>query len=210
MDTPPRGGVSRRNGAGGNQSPMVDLEADLYYDDPALWALIAMGIGGLALNFRDVSERKALEEQLRALRRRQVENPPDHTGWLESFEELRKRFLTTARNQEGPLGEGLARHVEHLHERLRTLRGMPLSAAVRQESENLEDEIRDLTRHPGDGQTLHRLRRTGEIERHLEELRRQAAEGLKELEERGALETAPGEIRIVHADVARRLMDEEG
>jgi len=40
-------------------------------------------------------------------------------------------------------------------------------------------------------------------ERHLNRV-------LKELEERGALETGPGEIRVVHADVARRLMEQGG
>lgn len=40
-------------------------------------------------------------------------------------------------------------------------------------------------------------------ERHLNRV-------LKELEARGALETAPGEIRIVHADVARKLMEQSG
>ncbi len=38
-------------------------------------------------------------------------------------------------------------------------------------------------------------------ERHLNRV-------LKELEERGALETGPGEIRAVHAEVARRLMEQ--
>lgn len=40
-------------------------------------------------------------------------------------------------------------------------------------------------------------------ERHLNRV-------LKELEERGALETSPGEIRVVHAEVARKLMEQSG
>lgn len=155
----------------------------------------------------------ALEEQLRSLRRRQVESPQDHTGWLDTFEEVRKRFRAAAKSQEGTLGEGLARHVEHLQERLRTLRGMPLSSAVRQESENLEDEIRDLTRHKDDGQTLHRLRRTGEIERCIEQLRQQATDGLKELEERenallaqhAEFQAASGLAGVEVADLSQRI-----
>lgn len=124
-----------------------------------------------------------LEERLRALRRRQVESPEDHADWMAQLELARDLFRSTVKNQESALGEGLAQHVEQLRERLRRLHGMPLAAAAHRETENLEDEIRELAQ-PGGDSLLRRLRRTGEIERLIEQLLQQAASDREELSSR--------------------------
>jgi serine/threonine protein kinase len=142
-----------------------------------------------------VGPQPLLEERLRGLRRRQIESPQDHSDWMAELEQARELFRTIAKNQESALGEGLARHVEQLRERLQTLHGIPLSAAVRQESENLEDEIRELAQPGGDGQTLRRLRRAGEIEQRIEQLRQQATNDLEVLSRQKSL------LREHHADL---------
>ncbi len=162
-------------------------------------------------------DQPVLEERLRGLRRRQAEGPRGHSDWMTWLEQARDLFRLTAKNQEAALGEGLAQHVGQLRSRLRTLHGMPISIAAHLEAENLEDEIGELARSAGDGQTLYRLRRTGEIERRIEQLVQQATEDQETLarqratlyEHNAQLQAEARTTGIELRDLAQRI-DEAG
>lgn len=122
-----------------------------------------------------------LEERLRGLRRRQAESPQELADWMIQLEEIRDLFRSTAKNQENALEQGLAERLDQLRERLQRLHGLPLSTEAHQETENLRDEIREMAQQGGGGQALVRFRRTGEIERRIEQLHLQAGDSLQAL-----------------------------
>jgi hypothetical protein len=155
----------------------------------------------------------ALEERMRALRRLQVAGPEEHSVWLETLVEVRELCRSTAKSQESLLTQGLKRHVGETQERLSTLHSMILSDAVLQKAENLADEIREITRPSGNGQTLHRLRRVAEIEHNIEELYQQAFKDAEEVarqiavlrEQNEELQAEAGQTAIEMPDLSPRI-----
>ena len=154
-----------------------------------------------------------LEENLRGLRRREVELPQEHSDWMGQLEKVRELFRTTAKNQEGLLAQGLSARLDRIRERLLGLRGLPLSADTLRELENLEDEIHGLAQPGGGGQPLIRFRRTGEIETRIEQLHLQTTDDLRELtrrkgllaEHNAELQTEARLVGIELADLSQRI-----
>lgn len=104
--------------------------------------------------------------------------------WMKSLARVEELFRSIATNHQGALEKRLTHLLDGLRQGLQELRAQPLSDAIREEINALEYDVQQIARADGAEQMLRGLRRSGDSEKRIGELSRQATKDLEDLSRR--------------------------
>lgn len=122
-----------------------------------------------------------IREALDRLKEHPVDRYQEHEDWLAEFENAHEYFKAIARDHSPALEQRLRERHEALAQGLRELLGRPLADELRQRGELLEAEAETLSGSEETGDLLRALRRSGEFQRRLDDLRGEARSFLEAL-----------------------------
>ncbi len=161
--------------------------------------------------FQACGPQPELKDVLKKLEKRhqRVSRHHQHGEWLKGYDRAYNReFKGIASSNQTQLETRLSSLREDLLTGLGELRSRPLSDAVRQDANELEHDVRELSRLEGVEKILGGLRHTPDLERRLEELDRGARQDIQDLKAtQAALEARSSRLQ---AEAARIELDLPG